>query len=949
MTEFRLLGDMQAWHADQQLELGGQQQKCVLAVLLLHPRQAVPTKRIVAYAWPPDPPNTAEKLVAGYIAKLRKILEPAGGISLRSRPPGYVAEVDPELIDAHRFTALIHQARTDREAADDEQAEAHLRRALGMWRGIPLADLDSPWLRDRGLALEQTRLDALEELAEIDLRADRVRETIGMLRGPHADHPERERLAALLVRALHTAGEPAQAAQTAAAAVRSVRALGLEPGRVLRQAQQDALTNQAPGRQAPSVQGRHQGRHQLPTPTRAFTGRAEELQRLTDTAQAVSEGSVGTVVITAIDGMGGIGKTSLALRAAHDIGERFPDGQLFIDLQGYTDGLDPLTADQALHSVLSSLGVPSQRIPADPQARAAFYRDRLAGTRTLIILDNALNTAQVKPLLPSSAGCLVVITSRGRLTGLDDAENLPLDVLTEADATALFHKIAGPGRVPADDPMLPEVLALCGFLPLAIRIIAARLRHRRALRTDHLAQQLRDEHGRLGHLQDDDRSLAAAFELSFRHLPVAEQSLFRHLGLVPGPDFDTYAAANLADTDLETAERLLDSLLDQNLLVQRTPGRYRFHDLVRLYARTLVPGPAADATLAALPEGGSNTATGPLERLLDYYVHTAYAADGLVNPRRVAVDIGVPDAGYLAPALFDLNAALAWFDAEYAGLLAAQQAAAIRGWHSAVWRLAWMMNNFQLRRGHLRDQVTCWQVAVAAVERLGDSSLLSPSHRFLGMAHARVGAHTEALGHLEQALDFAGHHGDVGHEARAHNALVVVWSEKGEDERALTHATQALRLYRTLGELPLVATALNAVGWCALRLGRYDEARAASEQALVMCVESNDRHGESANLDTLGSVAQGLGEYSRALDYFSQAQVLTHELGNTYQEAGVLDRLAQAHAALGRISEARSAWRQALSLYQSQHRRADVDRVESRLAAFDEVAEERPTLRVRGG
>ncbi|MBS2551675.1 tetratricopeptide repeat protein [Catenulispora sp. NL8] len=942
MTEFRLLGDMQAWHADQQLELGGHQQKCVLAVLLLHPRQAVPTKRIVAYAWPPDPPSTAEKLVAGYIARLRKILEPAGGISLRSRPPGYVAEVDPELVDAHRFTALIRQARADHEAADDEQAEAHLRRALGMWRGIPLADLDSPWLRDPGLALEQSRLDALEELAEIDLRADRVRETIAMLRGPHADHPERERLAALLVRALHAAGEPAQAAQTAAAAVRSVRALGLEPGRVLRQAQQDALTNQAPGRQARSVQGRHQ----LPTPTRAFTGRAEELQRLTDTARAVSEGSVGTVVITAIDGMGGIGKTSLALRAAHDIVDRFPDGQLFIDLRGYTDGLAPLTADQALHSVLSSLGVPPQRIPADPQARAAFYRDRLAGTRTLIILDNALNTAQVKPLLPSSAGCLVVITSRGRLTGLDDAENLPLDVLTEADATALFHKIAGPGRLPADDPMLPEVLALCGFLPLAIRIIAARLRHRRALRTDHLVRQLRDEHGRLGHLQDDDRSLAAAFELSFRHLPAAEQNLFRHLGLVPGPDFDTYAAANLADTDLDSVERLLDSLLDQNLLVQRAPGRYRFHDLVRLYARSLVPVPADD-TLAALPEGGSNATTGslerPLERLLGYYVHTAHAADELVNPRRVAVDIGVPEAGYLAPSPFDLTAALAWFDAEYAGLLAAQQAAAVRGWHSAVWRLAWMMNNFQLRRGYLRDQVTCWQVAVAAVERLGDPSLLSPSHRLLGMAHARVGAHTEALGHLEQALDFAGRHGDVDHEARAHNALVVVWSEKGDDERALTHATQALRLYQALGESRLVATALNAVGWCALRLGRYDEARAASEQALVMCVESGDRHGESANLDTLGSVAQGLGEHRRALDYFSRAQVLTHELGNTYQEAGVLDRLAQAHAALGRSSEARSAWRQALSLYQSQHRRADADRVESRLAALDDGVEERPT------
>jgi len=336
------------------------------------------------------------------------------------------------------------------------------------------------------------------------------------------------------------------------------------------------------------------------------------------------------VVISAIDGMAGVGKTALALHAAHRLAERFTDGQLFIDLRGHTQGQQPRSAAEALEWLLLALGVPPQRIPQDADERAALYRQRLAGSRTLIVLDNAANEAQIRPLLPGDAGCLVLVTSRRRLKGLDDASTLSLDVLPQADAVALLRSVATRGHEHElmPDPLLAEIADLCGGLPLALRIAAALLRHRPAWSPEHLAALLRDQHQRLGTLFDGDRNLAAVFDLSYQNLGATHQRLFRRLGLLPGADVDAYAAAALADTDPSTATSLLEDLVDDNLLMQHTPGRYWMHDLLRLHARTLAGRDPAHSRDSAL------------ERLLNYYQHTAIRADDLVTRFPLPVPAG---------------------------------------------------------------------------------------------------------------------------------------------------------------------------------------------------------------------------------------------------------------------------------------------------------------------
>ena len=514
----QLLGDVQVSHAGHRLALGGQRQRCILAVLLLEPGKVVPVERIVARAWPASPPATATDLVTSYVSRLRRALKNTSGqVELINRRPGYQVQVEPEVVDAHRFTRLVRQARGERDALDLERAGLHLHEALDLWHGTALADVASPWLDGHRFRFEQLRLDALEDLADLELQAGRADRVVTELRDLSRAHPHRERLTVLTIRALDAVGEPSQAADLASHAIRFLRQRGLNPSPGLQQAQLDALRSNA---RPAHLSSAHM---QLPADTPAFTGRTQELADLVALADDVRVGEA--VVVASIEGMPGIGKTALAIHAAHLLAERFPDGQLFIDLHGFTPATAPIKPEIALDRLLRALGVPPQQIPPEADERAAVYRERLAGTKTLIVLDNAASEAQLRPLLPGAPGSLVVITSRRRLTGLDDAHTLALGALLDAEAMTLFTAIAGTGRIPGGDPALPETIALCANVPLTLRIAAARLRNRPSWPLRHLVERLRDQRQRLAQLDDGDRNLAVAVNVSYDQLTGEEQRL----------------------------------------------------------------------------------------------------------------------------------------------------------------------------------------------------------------------------------------------------------------------------------------------------------------------------------------------------------------------------------------------------------------------------------------
>ncbi|WP_231399582.1 ATP-binding protein [Longispora fulva] len=640
---------------------------------------------------------------------------------------------------------------------------------------------------------------------------------------------------------------------------------------------------------------------QLPSDTRLFTGRARELERLLALAGAAPEGNdAGMVVISAIDGMGGVGKSALAVHAAHRIRGNFPDGQLFIDLHGHTTSQMPLTAKDALDRLLRSLGVPPQLIPRDLGESAAFYRDRLADTRTLIVLDNAVSTAQIRPLLPAAPGCLVIVTSRRRLTGLDDAHILALDTLIPAEAAALLHKVAGLDRIPQDHPAIGEVIALCGRMPLAIRIVAARLRHRRALRIEDLVEQLRDEHTRLDQLSDEDRSLTAVFDTSYTALPDAEQHLFLRLGQVPGPSFDAHAAANLTGADHRTAERLLESLLDHNLLTQDLPGRYHFHDLVGLYARARGDNLIGD--------DGRHAA---LEGLLDHYQHTAGSAHHQLaqyshpGPERT-------DAVLTAtPKLSDRAAALAWMRGERDNLLAAI-ATAPPGRRIS---LTASMAAFLLQEGPWQQAADLHSAAAAAAHEVGDRAGEAGALGDLGRVRHALAEFPASCDLHERSLAIYQDLGDRHGQASALEGLGRSRFTLGEFETAYGLHERSLTIYRDLGDRLGEANALWGQGRGRNAGGDYPAASHALEEALRVFVAVGHRQGEANVLWDLSRVRHATHDQAAAGALLEQALNIMRDLGNRPGEANILWSLGRVQITAGHYPAARDTLERALAIY----------------------------------
>jgi tetratricopeptide (TPR) repeat protein len=668
---------------------------------------------------------------------------------------------------------------------------------------------------------------------------------------------------------------------------------------------------------------------QLPSSPRSFIGRGAELAALTTALNTAAEqGS--TMVISAIGGTGGIGKTWLALYWAHQHIQRFPDGQLFVNLRGFDPTGQPMPAGTALRGFLDAFEVDPGRIPVDLEAQAALYRTLVAGKRMLIVLDNARDTDQVLPLLPGSSSCTVLVTSRRQLTGLvtaHDAQPVTLDVLTDAEARELLARRLGKDRLNAEPQAVAELLTCCAGFPLPLGIVAARARLRPAVPLAVFAAELHDASCRLDALDSEDlhASFRAALSWSYHTLDTEAAGVFRLLGLAPGPDISLPAAASLTARSTTHTQLLLQRLDEAYLVQQHQPGRYRMHDLVKLYA--------GDRAVDDHPTQEQEAA---LRRLVDHYTHAAYAGERLLDPQRPNIAVDPPTPGSHPHRPLDRIAALGWFEAEHPNLLATQQVAVERGWHARVWQLAWALNTFQWRRGHRQDAVAVWGAAVAAAEQFADPTIQILARRRLGHACALLNRHAEAGEHLHQALTLAEHSGDLHSQAHTHYVLAVAWERQGEDRRALEHTTCALRLYQALNNPAWEAEALNWAGWLSARLGEHDQARTHCQAALDLCRRHHYREGEAATMDSLGYIAYRTGQHAEAVGYYQQALNLHRDLGITYAEADTLNQLGHAYAAAAQYGQARDVWRHAWELYQAQHRIEDAERVEHQLDTLDQ-------------
>ncbi|MFI6323518.1 BTAD domain-containing putative transcriptional regulator [Nonomuraea sp. NPDC050556] len=696
---FRVLGTVEVLGADGQPVPGAApRHRAVLAYLLLHARTVISAERIIGAVWGQDPPDTARSQIQASIAAIRQVLRRAGaGEVLETRSAGYVILPEPGRFDLDEFAELAGEAG-DRTAQVDR-----LRRALALWRGQPLSGIGGGYVEQARARLVERRLAAFERLAELELGAGRHAALVDELAALAADHPLRERLTGQLMLALHRSGRQVDALAAARAfRERLADEQGLDPSRTFADLERTIL-NDVP---APDF---------LPYGVPDFSGRAEELDRLVTSDATVS----------AIDGMAGVGKTTLAVHAAHRLAPRFPDGRLFVDLHAHTSGQVPLAPAAALEILLRQLGVPAERLPASPDELSALWRAELAGRRVLAVLDNAADADQVRPLLPGSPGSLVLITSRRRLVDLDGAHAMSVDVPPAADAVTLFTRIVG-ARAAEEPEAVLEVLRLCGFLPLAVRIAAARLLHRPRWNVAYLAERLREKS-----LLSREHGVAAAFAMSYEQVGPHQQRMFRLLGLHRGPDIEPQAAAALAGLPPDRAEALMEDLLDVHMLLQHEPGRYTFHDLLREHARAM-------ATRDEAPEA--------LERLFAHYLSTAARAG----------------AG-------------AWLDAERANLVASGG----DHWPAHTRHQAIDLYRHLNGRGHYADALT---LHTKALRVTGEPGYEARTLLALGATHQSHGLYGEAAACFRRAQELYRELGDRHGADRAGRALAEVTGE-GEPAR----------------------------------------------------------------------------------------------------------------------------------------------------------------------
>ena len=1021
---FRILGHLEVQTTDGWTAVSAPKWRSLLACLLVRPGQLVPTETLIFELWGDNPPSTANNMVSIYVHRLRKeVIGDADGQTLVHRAPGYLLRVAPGDLDSQVFESLAAEGRSALAAAAPERAAELLGEALGLWRGPLLADVPpTPMLATHVAQAAERWLDATELRIEADLACARAAQVVAELRGLVAENPLRERLWALLMRALEDAGRRAEAFEAYAQARRVISdELGVEPGSELQRLYAELLAADAsappprtrprrthdtparPGRsdgpgtsgtsgtsgnavgtadedagedagaapgtgaaasssqrsaaasgedaaggtgaswpwadspgsiaigsivesalladaahtaaavapEAPEtaqVSGPPSPRPaQLPADIGDFTGRetpVSQLCALLIGADATS--SPGAVRIAVVNGAAGLGKTTLAVHAAHQVREHFPDGQLYLDLLGASG--QPSEPGEVLARFLRDLGVEGDKVPARDDERAALYRTRLTGRRVLILLDNAKDAAQVRPLLPGSSSCTVLVTTRNRTPDLVSTRFVDLNVLEDAEALALFSRIVGEERAAAEPDATAEVLVACAGLPLALRICAARLAARRQWRIATLAGRLRNEHRRLDELSIGDLAVRASFQVSYDSLRSASRGVdparvFRLLGLWQGTWISLSAAVVLVGATEDDTEDALETLVDANLLESPTPGWYRFHDLLRVYA--------TERAVAEEPEDVRDEA---VRRLLLWYLDTAEAAADTISPLRYRVAREPVTTGYGPLDFGSVDEALAWCDDERANFAAATRQAAAAGLHDIAWRLPPTVSLMFTRRSNYADCVSMNRIAADSARKAGDRLGEAWALNQLGFALARL-RDPEAFDRLEQALAIRQELGDTQGEAQSAIALGEgYFNIHGPGKDALRYLRRGADVLEPMGAISLRSVALNNLGEVYFMLGDVDAAVECYSQARDICREIGG-HAEGHALHNLGLVLLRLHRLDEAIASFNEALSKHRSWGVLVGEANTLKHLGEAQAEAGSTAQAHASFTAALGIY----------------------------------
>ncbi len=928
-VEIRILGPLEIEIGGRQVRLGPQQ-GVVFAALLLEAGRVVQRSRLIERLWGDPAPEGAAITLRSHVLHLRKILEPERKAGARfeilvaegtGEAAGYALRIRAEQVDAFHFERLVEGARGALAANDPHTAVERTRAALALWRGPALVDV-----ADRAFAVREiTRLEGLRRAAqqtkiEGALALGQHAEVVGELEGLVMREPYDEGLRRQFALALYRNGRQEEAARTCQEGLGLLLDQGLDSSR-LRALQRDVL-RQAPELDwAPPRQARP---FQLPPDIAEFTGREVELATLRAHLTLTGEGPDPTLAVSAIDGKPGIGKSALAIHLAHELAPQFDDGVLYANLRGAEP--QRLAPTQVLGQFLRALGVPDGSAPADLQAASALYRTLLAGKRVLVVLDNAADAGQVRPLMPGSYGCAVLITSRSPLVDLEGAGPLSLDVLVEDEAVELLGRLGGRGRIEREPAESRLVVQQCGLLPLAVRIAGARLRARPAWPVAALANRLADERRRLGELQVGELAVRATFQLSYGILAPTEARTFRLLGLLEGPDATPGVAAALVELTVAEAEAILERLVDAQLLETPRPDRYRFHDLLRLFARERAEVEEDDLARASA-----------LERGLGWYLRAAEQADELLKP--VSLRASGDDERRNGQPFGDQEAALDWLETERANLVAAVGQAAAHAPDpvaSIAWRLSAKLFQFFYLRTHWSDWQKVCEAALRAAQRIGDRTAEAAARNNMGVISHEQRNFEEATAHYERSLTAYRQAGNRAREGAVLNNLANVRVARGCFDEAIDLFEQSLAIARELGDRVGEGGILNNLGVVYREQGRFDEAINSLTQGLVIWREIGDRSNEGLALSNLGDAYREQQRFDEAFASYEQALAIFRALGSRYGEGLTLRALGLAVEAAQGASTARPYWTEALDILTS----LEAPQADEVKALLDKLAED---------